>query len=217
MRSVPIGILCSAAAFASAAPALAASDYYLVIDGVEGEATTAIEVQSWSWGTSNSGAAARDSGPRVTASQNTQSLRESPTRGTLTASQNSQELRESPTRASTGRDVSRGQSTGQRSAGGVSVAAGDLDGDGRADLTNLATLDEVGGFTLTLAPGPPETRAMCVSGKHIKHAHLVGPQGVIDFEDLVISSCSGGGGAGGMTMAVSGTAKEFKGHVTLLK
>ena len=98
MKKFPYVAAVSALAFGLASPALAASDYFLVIDGVEGEATTAIEVQSWSWGTNNSGSSAqRDGSPRVTASQNTQSLRESPTRGgvtKLTASQNSQSLRE---------------------------------------------------------------------------------------------------------------------------
>lgn len=197
MRSVPFGILCSAAAMSIAAPALAASDYLLIIDGVDGEASQAIEIQSWSWGASNpstntSGAAGRER-PTVTASQNTQSLRQ--TSGSTPPP----------------RDAASGLATG-RSSGGVNVAAGDLDGDGRADLEGLAKVAEVSGFSLTLAPGAA-TSKVC-AGKHIKEAHIVARGMVYDFEDLTVSC---GGGAGGMTMAVAGKTKEFKGHVTLLK
>lgn len=194
-----------------ASPALAASDYFLVIDGVDGEPSIVAEVQSWSWGASNQGATsvanlgssgqdgvAREtpsSRPTVTASQNTQSLRESPTRQVtkLTASQNSQSLR-------------------------TSATAPDLDGDGRADLTSLERLDEVSGFTLTLAADSSSARQLCAGGKHIAKAHLVGRQGVVDFEDLAIGACTeAGAGAGGVAMKVTGKTKEFKGHVTLLK
>lgn len=203
MRSVPFGILCSAAAMFIAAPAFAASDYYIVIDGVEGEATTSVEVLSWSWGTSNPGTAAvSDIGS--SGQDGVGTLRESPSRPSVQASQNTQSLRESPTRASTG---------------GVAVAAGDLDGDGRADLANLAQLDEVSGFSITLAPGA-SSRQMCARGKHIAKAHIVGREGVFDFEDLMVSSCDGsggGGGSGGMTMSVTGRTTELKGHVTLIK
>lgn len=209
MKSAASITLCAAATIGFATPALAASDYYLVIDGVDGEASVAIEVQSWSWGATNLGAAsgtnlgssgqdgvAREtpsSRPTVTASQNTQSLREAPTRRVtkLTASQNSQSLRESS-------------------------AAPDLDGDGRADLSALEQLVEVSGFTLALAPGSPAARQLCSGGKHIAKAHLVGRQGVIDFEDLAIGSCSEAG-AGAVALKVTGKTKEFKGHVTLLK
>lgn len=187
MKSLPIGILCSAAAIAIAAPAFAASDYLLIIDGVDGEASQAIEIQSWSWGASNPGSAAQS--------------RESPTikRDPPQASQNTQSLRTSSAPAA-GR-------------GGVNVAAGDVDGDGRADLASLASVDEVSGFSLTLAPGDA-ARKVC-GGKHIKEAHIVARGMVYDFEDL--SVVCAGGGAGGMTMAVTGKTKEFKGHVTLMK
>lgn len=192
MKSLPVKILCCAALAVIAMPASAASEYYLVIEGIDGEPSTAIEVQSWSWGTSNasassSGAAGR---PGVQASQNTQSLREALPRPVLTASQNSQSLREG------------------------ALPAGDLDGDGRADLSALASTSEVQGFTLFLTPGTT-ARQTCASGKHIKKAHIVGREGVFDLEDITVSSCQSSGGA--MAMKISGRTKEFKGHVTLLK
>jgi hypothetical protein len=198
MRIVRLAISCSAAVLSSATPALAASDYFLVIDGVNGGATTAMEVQSWSWGTSNS-AAARDSGPRVTASQNTQSLRAAPIKA--------------PPRG--GGDCDDGD------CNVTPAQVGDLDGDGRPNLAQLATVEEVSGFTLTFAPRAA-ARQICAAGKHIAKAHLVGREGVIDLENVRVGSCSGGGGAGGMTMAITGQARTTKGgenlaKVTLLK
>jgi hypothetical protein len=208
MKKLVIGILCSAAATSIAAPAFAASDYLLVIDGVDGEASQAIEIQSWSWGASNPSAVT----PNIGSSGQDGVARERPT---VTASQNTQSLRESPTVASNGvkspRDAASGQASGRS---GVNVAAGDLDGDGRLDLDALAKVDEVSGFTMTLAPGDA-ARRVC-GGKHIKEAHIVARGVVYDFEGLDVS-CTGGGGAGGMTMSVTGKTKEFKGHVTLMK
>lgn len=192
MKSLPVKILCCATLVGVAGPAYAASEYYLVIDGVEGEPSTAIEVQSWSWGTSSAstGSSGVSGRPSVQASQNTQSLREAPSRPVLTASQNSQSLRDG------------------------SQPAGDLDGDGRADLSALTSAEEVQGFTLVLGPGAA-ARQTCVSGKHIKEAHIVGREGVFDLENITVSSCDSSGGA--MALKVLGKTKEFKGHVTLLK
>lgn len=50
--ALAMSVLCAPTA------ALAASDYYLEIEGVEGEAATMIDVESWSWGASNPGPAA---------------------------------------------------------------------------------------------------------------------------------------------------------------
>jgi hypothetical protein len=195
MKSLPIGILCSAAAISIAAPAFAASDYLLIIEGVDGEASQAIEINSWSWGASNPTTGPVGAG------------RESPTKPTVQASQNTQSLRDG---VPPPRDAASGLATGRS---GVNVAAGDLDGDGRMDLEGLAKVNEVSGFSLVLAPGAATTR-VC-AGKHIKEAHIVARGVVHDFEDLTLS-CAGGG-AGGMTASVTGKTKEFRGHVTLMK
>ncbi|MDD3798301.1 MAG: hypothetical protein PHE36_03880 [Novosphingobium sp.] len=213
MRSIRYGILCAATAMVLAPPAFAASDYFLVIDGVDGEASSATQVESWSWGQTNSGGsvppnigssgqdgvAARDNSPKVTASQNTQSLRESPSRPHISPSQNSQSLRESPTRL-----------------GGGLTASQNSQELRQADFANLAQLGEVSDFTLNLG-SDAVVRQMCGSGKHIARAHLVRADGTVyDLTDLVIGSCDTSGGAT-VVKIVSGKAKEFKGHVTLLK
>jgi len=191
MRSVPFGILCSAAALVSAAPAFAASDYLLVIDGVDGEASSVIEVESWSWGesrpsTNTSGAAGRESSSRPNLGSSGQDgvSRESPTRPTVQASQNTQSLRESPTGRPTGRSP---------------------------DLEGLATVDEVSGFSLKVIPGNA-ARSKCAAGQHIKHAHLVARGVVYDFEDVIVTSCDSAN-----NMALAGKVREFRGHVTLMK
>jgi hypothetical protein len=95
----------------AAQPAHAASDYLLEIEGVAGEAPGTIEVNSWSWGASNptsvgSGgmSAGRVVSPRDSASGQS-SGRSARGDVRVTASQNTQSLRESPTRASTGKIV----------------------------------------------------------------------------------------------------------------
>lgn len=47
------GLAFALPALALSSPALAAADYYVEIDGVEGEAASSIEIESWSWGASN--------------------------------------------------------------------------------------------------------------------------------------------------------------------
>ena len=57
-----VAVIAASLALASAQASLAAVDYFLKIDGVEGEATAKghekeIEILSWSWGVSQSSAA----------------------------------------------------------------------------------------------------------------------------------------------------------------
>lgn len=204
MKRVSFGFLCSVAAMACASPALAASDYFLVIEGVDGEATTAVEVQSWSWGATNSGASVQADGSTAsTAGPTGIKLRESPTRRSdvkVTASQNTQSLRESPSSTGVTKLTASQNSQSLR----------------EVNFGSLAKLDEVTGFTLVLAPGDT-ARKMCASGKHIANAHLVKMDGTVyDLSDLVIGSCDASGEAVAVKIA-SGRGKEFKGHVTLLK
>lgn len=83
-------IACTAAALVAAGPAFAATDYLLEIAGIDGEAGSSLPLESWSFGVCNTGQCSTTStkreaapGKRITsiqASQNGQSLRESPTR-----------------------------------------------------------------------------------------------------------------------------------------
>ena len=53
MKIITVPVLVIAIAMVGAVPAMAASDYYLKIEGVEGEAAAPIAIESWSWGQSN--------------------------------------------------------------------------------------------------------------------------------------------------------------------
>ncbi len=131
MKRFSIGLLTAAAAMSISSAAMAASDYLLEIDGVEGESAASIEVSSWSWGASNaagvssprdaaSGLATgrRQSGPSVTASQNTQSLR------------------------------------GRATVSDLSMVRG-------ADISTLGALDEIQGFSLTFDKASPVLAKVC--------------------------------------------------------
>ena len=86
MKRSTFSMLIAAGSILTAPAAFAASDYHLQIEGVEGAAATNVDVLSWSWGASNAVVSPRDAAsgqasgrreqsPKVTASQNTQSLR----------------------------------------------------------------------------------------------------------------------------------------------
>ena len=65
-KSLLLNLAAACGSLLLAGPASAASDYYLKIDGIKGEATTssrskAIEVSSFSWGMSQASAAVRES------------------------------------------------------------------------------------------------------------------------------------------------------------
>jgi len=62
-----IAVLVAFVFFGSSAVAFAASDYFLKLDGIEGESTSKghakeIDIQSWSWGMSNSGSSGTGGG-----------------------------------------------------------------------------------------------------------------------------------------------------------
>ena len=145
-------ILFSAAALALAlgiAPtAMAASDYLLELDGVDGVAPATIEISSWSWGTSNSNAGSPSGTGR---------------------------LRESPTLPS------RHYTTRAR------VAAGDLDGDGTADL---ASASDIQGFTLSFDKASPQLAKLCATGTHIAHATIKARAETFELAEATVTACS---------------------------
>lgn len=204
-----------------AAPsALAASDYLLVIDGVEGEAASSAEILSWSWGASNpsSAAAATDRAvsPRDAASGN-RSHKSGHTG--LTASQNSQSLRGSPANDSTadtrrknaapkgGWDLATGKGARTSSskdgdcddacaATPTHIVTGDVDGDGQPDLAAVASRDEITGFSITFDKASPVLARHCAQGQHIKDAKITRLSEIVyELQDVVVTGCAATGEA----------------------
>ena len=141
------------AALMSAAPAFAASDMFIKFDGVEGEDSATASIESWSFGTCNSGSCQTVTSPReassgmasgkrthhpsVVASQNTQSLRESPTRsstGGTAVIESGEATKTNPAKASWDLATNKGARTA--ASGGVTVAVGVA--DQRADSRDAA-------------------------------------------------------------------------------
>ncbi|MDE2435399.1 MAG: hypothetical protein KGM49_03970 [Sphingomonadales bacterium] len=146
-------IALAALAFASAAHA-ASADYLLEIDGIKTADGKAAQVNSWSFGVCNSGActsrgklAPREAGSGMATGKAAYDKCCLPT-----ASQNSQSLRESPTKSSTGVTTM------------AATPLGDVDGDGSPDLAFAATQEEIYGLELTFQKIPAEYQAACASG-----------------------------------------------------
>lgn len=129
-----------------AAPALAAP-MYLKIKGNEGESTddkhkNEIEILSWSWGATQTshgtGAGGMGAGKAGAGGAAAAGEAEITLKGDA-----AEEARKRPGRVKYG-DITLKQGAAEAAAGGVSVAAGEVDGDSRADsATSLIALHEV--------------------------------------------------------------------------
>ncbi len=103
----------------------------------------------------------------------------------------------------------------------LQVAAGDLDGDGMADLAYAATLDEVRSFSLTFQKIEATWSKFC-TGKHIASATLRTGSDSYEITGATVS-CTSGGVMGvddwqQQMRLTGGSMKHTKtGHVTLLK
>lgn len=227
-----ISLILAATAMLAGAPAFAASDYLLKLDGVDGEAGATVEVSSWSFGVCNAGTCHTVKSPRDVATGQSSGKRQ---HGVVRvqASQNTQSLRESPSKASDGKtavagakapaagwDLATNKGARTSAAGGVTVAAGDVDGDGHADLAYAGTQDTVSGFTLAYDKASPVLAKVC-QGKHIAKATLSRGADSFEITDATVS-CSAQGDAltDGLLILrfTSGQMKHTKtGHVTLMK
>jgi hypothetical protein len=174
-----------------ATPALAATDYYMKLGDVKGESKDhkqTIEVLSWSWGLSQGGSAGSTKGGATARAA-------APTASVETA-------------VVAPRDAASGQASGKRTA----VAAGDLDGDGRADVAAAEPqLDAVNEVTLKIRESPTlpsRARQGCAAGTHFGTVNLGGKGKQYRMQDAVVTACEIQDGV--RTMKV-------KGHVTLLK
>lgn len=174
-----------------AMPVLAASDYYMKLGDIKGESKDhkqTIEVMSWSWGQSQGGSAGSTKGGATARSP-------APTASVETA-------------VVAPRDAMSGMASGKRTA----AAAGDLDGDGRADVAAAEPqLDAVNEVTLRIRESPTlpsRARSGCAAGTHFGNVDLGGKGKRYQMHDAVVTACEIQDGV--RTMKV-------KGHVTLLK
>jgi hypothetical protein len=151
------------------APALAASDYLLQLDTVKGEATAAtqsIEVESFSWGASNAGAAATSRGG-----------------GKL----NVQDI--SMTKAHAPRDASTGMASGKRAAPEAAAGQTAVTPPKVGDVASFAVV-------IRESPTKSSTGKSggCATGTHFPHAVIVARGQRVEFTDVVETSCTVSGG-----------------------
>jgi type VI secretion system secreted protein Hcp len=182
-------LACTALFAALSSTALAASDVYLKIDGVDGESATAsrsapVEISSFSFGASNAASA-------------------QPSSGLGTGKVSVSDL--SVTRAVSPRDPQSGLPTGKRMHKPMAtspVAGGD----------NSSTAADVQTVSVVLPAAESNTsRSLdraCASGTHIKNAQLRSSAQQLSLSDVVVSSCAA---------SSSERRYEFRGHVTLMK
>jgi hypothetical protein len=198
------------AALMAAAPAFAASDYLLELEGVKGEATATIEVASWSFGVCNAGQCSAIKSPRDAASGLATGKRQHQPVGATAAGEPASAERTVPTKGNW--DLATGK--GARTAGGVNVASGDVDGDGHADLAYVESQDTVSAFTLTYDKASPVLAKVC-AGKHIAKATLSRGAESYTLSDATVA-CTG---AGPVVMTFTGGQLKHNktGHVTLMK
>lgn len=199
-RLVSLAVLCGGLVAGTAA--VAASDYYIKLGGVQGESTeraqagSSMEVQSWSWGASNPSAARAGAGG-----------------GAGKASMSDLSATES---VKSPRDAASGQATGKRQHKPVAMDSGGTTGTTAvsADAT-VATVAPAGGVrsASVVMVGPANATSQqldraCASGKHFDKVELVHRGQATEMHDVVVSSC-----------AVAGNERryEFRGHVTLMK
>lgn len=182
-------LACTALVTALSSTALAASDVYLKIDGVDGESTAVsrsapVEISSFSLTASNPEAAQRSSGL-----------------GTGKVSMSDLSV----TRAVSPRDPQRGLPTGQRMRK-PTAAAPTADGGTSSSGADVQTV------TVVLPAAESDTsRSLdnaCAKGTHIKDAQLRSSSQQLSLSDVVVSSC---------TASSSERRYEFRGHVTLMK
>lgn len=190
------------------APAIAATDYLLELDGVDGEAAAPkdhkewIEVSSFSWGVSNPthvGSSGMSAGKVA--------VQDLSVHATAPA----------PGSTSVARERGSGLATGKRTH--EPVATTQPASDGRVAASNAPADGSVGQLTVRLRESPTKAslgRRMCVQGKHIAKATLRSATQSVELHDAVVNSCEVQGEE--MKIVLTGTAKHTKsGHVTLLK
>jgi hypothetical protein len=162
MKARDLAIAGATALALSAGAHAAQSDYFLKIEGIEGEAAVA----GWSFGACNAGRC-----------DTIASTRSGVATGAGAAAGASAKAAKPP-RATY--DVKKME--GAR----VQVAAGDLDGDGAPDLAYAGTLDEVSSLSLTFQKIEGTWRAAC-GGKHFPKVILRAGADTFEIADATIA------------------------------
>jgi hypothetical protein len=197
-----------------AAPAWAASDYLLQLEGVKGEAAAGsppatVEVLSWSWGASNPSTIG--SGGMSAGKVSVQDL--SMTKATPAAAAGSgggagkvnvQDLSMTSSAVVTAREAGSGMATGKTVAPGAVT-----------DIVSTApAAGSVSELTVRFRESPTRAstgRTTCAVGKHFDTVTLRGSGQSVTLQDATVTSCGGQGAD--RTMTVKGKT----GHVTLMK
>jgi hypothetical protein len=200
--------LAASVALGAMSPAVAASaDYYLVIEGVDGESTVAAKISNWSFGASNpttssSGASGRSENPLYV-----------PPVGGGTNPLAVEHTVKSP------RDASSGLATGRKSG---ELQAADFKRGGKFDFAEASKADQVGALALGVPAGSDAATKLCGKTDHFRTGHIIGSDGTVyDLSEMSISCSSSiagitGGAVAGIVIAAS--MKHTKtGHVTLMK
>ena len=181
--SILAGVTAAVAAI-GLAPAFAASaDYFLKLDGVDGEAAASrpIDIESWSFGVCPNG--------RCTTLANRSQHRAAP-RPTLT--------------------ISGSNMAAQRAA---DPPVGDLDGDGAPDLGYAAQVSEVTGLTLHLATASPALLKVCAGKHIAKAELQRGGGDSLIISDATITCSAGSsaGDAGKPSVAAGTVPRSTQG------
>jgi hypothetical protein len=190
MKSVRLIVPC-AAAIVLAAPAIAASaDYYLVIDGIDGEASSSAKISSWSFGASQPATSTGSMASGRGGSTGKPNLGSSGQDGVI-----------SP------RDPSSGLATGRKS--------GELQA---ADFNRLAAMDEAQGVTLALPAQSDAAHQLCGDSNHLRSGHIVTGDGTVYDLGSLKGTCTAAA-SGMVSVQITGSMKHknYTGHVTLMK
>jgi type VI protein secretion system component Hcp len=175
--------------------AFAASDYFLKIDDVKGEAKDrpaagSTEVSSFSWGATNPSAAAT-------------------TTGMGTGKVSMQDLSVTREAATAPRDAASGLPTGKRQHKPMMAME---DSSAAAAAAPAAEDTAVRSVSVTIPePGNATSQYLdraCANGQHIKEATLGGRGQQFQMSDVVVTACSAAG---------KERKYEMRGHVTLMK
>jgi len=214
MKMITAPVLAIAVALAGTAPAMAASDYYLKIEGVEGEAAAPIAIESWSWGQSNP-SAQRETKPRDAASGLATGKRMHKPMMPITAAHPDGDCDDTDCKAASG-----------------AMTHGDPHVDTRPGFAELSQQDSVSSFSLVLPSEAVAKAEMCAKGKHFPSVVITAREAVYEMSDVSVASCTsteasgrqtqgatfGEKSAATTTVQLTGSMKHQKtGHVTLLK